>query len=65
VQIRGHRFSTEEGVVIFSPGVKAEIVKWTNTKILVIVPESATTGPVTVLLLCGSVSNKQYFTVKK
>jgi len=65
VKIRGHRFGTEKGQVIFSPGVKAKILEWTNTWILVVIPQSAVTGPVTVTVPCGSVSNEEYFTIKR
>lgn len=65
VKIRGRRFGTEPGEVIFSPEVNAEIVKWTSHKIWVIVPASATSGPVVVSVVCGSKSNKHYFTVKE
>lgn len=65
VEIRGRRFGTEEGKVIFPPDRRAKVVEWTNSKILVIVPHAATTGSVTVSIPCGSVSNKQYFTVTK
>jgi len=65
VKIRGRRFGTEEGAVVFTPEVKAEIVNWTTHRIWVIVPEAATTGPVVIRLPCGSESNTQYFTVNK
>lgn len=65
VKIRGRRFGTEKGEVIFSPEAKAEIVNWTMHRIWVIVPEAATSGPVVVRILCGSESNKQYFKVKQ
>jgi hypothetical protein len=65
VKIRGRRFGTEEGVVVFTPEVKAKIVNWTMHRIWVIVPESATSGPVVVRIPCGSESNTQYFTLKQ
>jgi len=65
VKIRGRRFGTEQGAVVFTPEVEAEIVNWTMHRIWVIVPETATTGSVIVRLPCGSESNMQYFTVKK
>jgi len=65
VKIRGRRFGTEQGAVVFTPEVTAEIVNWTIHRIWVIVPEAATTGPVVVRLPCGSESNTQYFTVKQ
>jgi hypothetical protein len=65
VRIRGRRFGLEAGTVTFSPGVKAEIVAWKNSRIWVIVPESAESGPVTVSVPCGSVSNEKHFTVKQ
>jgi hypothetical protein len=63
VEIRGHRFGTEKGSVTFSPDVKAEVVKWTNTQIWVVVPQTATSGRVTVSIPCGAVSNTSYFKV--
>jgi hypothetical protein len=65
VRIRGRRFRQAKGTVTFSPGVEAEIVHWQNSRISVIVPESAQSGPVTVSVPCGSVSNEQHFTVKE
>lgn len=65
VRIRGRRFGLEAGTVTFSPGVEAEIVNWKNSRIWVIVPQSATSGPVTVSVPCGSVSNEKHFTVKE
>lgn len=65
VEIRGRRFGTEEGEVIFSSDRKAKVVEWANTEIWVIVPRTATNGPVTVSVPCGSISNKEYFTVRK
>jgi len=65
VRIRGRRFKEEAGKVTFSPGVEAEIVTWKNSRIWILVPESATSGPVTVTLPCGSVSNEKHFTVKE
>jgi hypothetical protein len=65
VKIRGYRFGTEKGQVMFSPGVEAKILEWTNTWILVVIPQSAVTGPVTVTVPCGSVSNEHYFTIKR
>lgn len=63
VEIRGHRFGTEKGNVFFSPNVKAEVLEWTNTRISVIVPRSATSGRIGVSVPCGSVSNTSYFKV--
>lgn len=63
VKIRGWRFGAEKGEVVFSPEAKAEIVEWTFQRIWVIVPETATSGPVTVRIPCGAESNKEYFTV--
>ena len=77
VKIQGRGFGFERGEVIFaeksvpplglifSPEVKAEIVNWTFKRIWVIVPKSAESGPVFVRVSCGSVSNKQEFTVNK
>lgn len=55
----------EAGTVTFSPGVEAEIVNWKNSRIWVIVPESAKSGPVTVSVPCGSASNEKHFTVRE
>jgi len=65
IRIRGVRFRDKPGEVTFSPGVTGEIVRWGNKVIYVIVPESATSGPVTVSVPCGSVSNEKDFKVKK
>jgi hypothetical protein len=65
IVIRGRRFKTEPGKVSFSPNVKAEVVKWMNTRILVIVPQAATSGSITVSIPCGRVSNEVYFKVIK
>ena len=65
VEIRGRRFGTEKGNVFFRPNVKAEVLEWTNTKIWVIVPRSATSGRIGVSVWCGSVSNTYYFKVIK
>jgi hypothetical protein len=77
VKIQGERFGLERGEVIFteevslplqriiSPGVKAEIRNWTLHRIWVIVPQSATSGPVFVRVHCGSESNKKDFRVIK
>ena len=65
IRIRGVRFRREPGEVVFSPGVTGEIKRWGNTVIYVIVPESATSGPVSLSIPCGSVSNEKNFTVKE
>ncbi len=65
VRIRGRRFRQAKGTVTFSPGVEAQILSWQNSRISVVVPESAQSGPVTVSVPCGSVSNEQYFTVNQ
>jgi hypothetical protein len=65
VRIRGLRFGLEAGKVTFSPGVEAKIVNWKNSRIWVVVPESAESGSVTVAVPCGSMSNEKPFTVKK
>ena len=65
IRIRGVRFRREPGEVIFSPGVTGEIKRWGNTVVYVIVPESATSGPVSLSIPCGSVSNEKNFTVKE
>jgi hypothetical protein len=65
VRIRGRRFGLEAGKVTFSPEVEATIVNWKNSRIWVVVPESAESGPVTVSVPCGSVSNEKHFTLKK
>lgn len=63
VKIRGRRFGTEEGKVFFNPKVNAQVVRWSNSQIWVIVPQAATAGPVTVSKPCGAVSNETYFKV--
>ena len=65
IRIRGVRFGRKPGEVMFSPGVTGEIKRWGNTVIYVIVPESATSGPVSLSIPCGSVSNEKNFTVKE
>ncbi|MBW1675440.1 MAG: hypothetical protein JRJ79_02280 [Deltaproteobacteria bacterium] len=65
IRIRGVRFGREPGEVGFSPGIKGQIKRWGNKVIYVIVPESATSGPVTVSIPCGSVSNEKDFMVKE
>jgi len=65
IVIRGRRFKTEQGKVSFSPNVEAEVVKWMNTRILVIVPQVATSGSITVSIPCGRVSNEVYLKVIK
>ena len=65
IRIRGVRFRNEPGEVTFSPGVAGDIVRWRNTVIYVIVPESAESGPVTVSVACGSVSNEKFLRVKE
>jgi hypothetical protein len=65
VKIRGRRFGAERGEVVFTPEAKAKIANWTFHRIWVIVPESASSGPVVVRVPCGSESNKQHFTVNK
>ncbi len=65
VRIRGRRFGRNQGEVVFNPDIKAEIVTWKNSRIWVIVPQSAKSGPVKVSVPCGAVSNEKHFTVKK
>ncbi len=65
VRIRGRRFGLNQGEVVFNPDIKAEIVTWRNSRIWVIVPQSAKSGPVKVSVPCGAVSNEKHFTVKK
>ena len=65
VKIRGKRFGTEPGEVIFSNEVKAEILSWTMRIIWVIIPASSTSGPVVIRVQCGSESNKHYVTIKE
>ena len=65
VKVRGKRFGQEKGEVIFNPGIKAEVVSWTNRRINVTVPKGATSGPVTVSVPCGAVSNQKYFAIAK
>jgi len=77
VTIRGERFGTPRGEVVFTEGVsspldlivaptaKAEIVSWTFHRIMVKVPQSAATGSVFIKVHCGAESNKLNFTVRK
>jgi hypothetical protein len=64
IKIWGNRFGKEQGSVTFSPGVKSPILKWTNKRIWITVPEIAETGPVAVSAFCGELSNKIHFTIK-
>jgi hypothetical protein len=50
---------------VFAPEVKAEIMSWTNRRIMVIVPKSVASGPVFVRVPCGSKSNERDFTLNK
>lgn len=77
VKIQGRGFGFERGEVLFTEKVislqdlilpepaNAEIVNWTYKRIWVIVPKTAESGPVFVRIPCGSVSNKQDFTINK
>ena len=65
LKIRGRRFGTETGEVIFTTEAQGEIVNWTMHRIWVIVPESAASGPIVVRVPCGSESNTQYFTIRQ
>jgi hypothetical protein len=71
VTIHGERFGAPRGEVIFTWRfifafkVKAKIINWTFHRIWVIVPKSASSGPVFVRVNCGAKSNKREFTVKK
>jgi hypothetical protein len=77
VTIRGERFGTPRGEVIFTDKVsfplellvgdevEAEIVYWTFQRILVKVPQSAATGAVFIKVHCGAESNKLNFTVNE
>jgi hypothetical protein len=65
VKIQGDRFGAGRGEVIFAHKVKAEIISWTAHRILVIVPQSAASGPVVVKIPCGSESNQYAFEVSK
>jgi len=65
IEIRGNRLGHEQGSVVFSPGVKAEIIKWEYQRVRVRVPDNAETGLVYVSASCGENSNEEYFTVKR
>lgn len=65
IVIRGRRFGEESGKVFLAPNVEAEVVKWSNTRVWVIVPQAATSGSMTVSIPCGRVSNEVYFKVIK
>ncbi len=65
IVIRGRRFGEESGKVFLAPNVEAEVVKWSNTEVWVIVPQAATSGSITVSIPCGRVSNAVYFKVIK
>jgi hypothetical protein len=65
IVIRGRRFGEESGKVFLAPNVEAEVVKWSNTRVWVIVPQAASSGSMTVSIPCGMVSNEVYFKVIK
>ena len=61
IKIKGLNFGQDAGTVTFN-GVTASQINWTNKKIRVTVPATATTGPV-VVTAGGEVSNGVTFTV--
>lgn len=66
ISIQGWRFGDEEGSVVFSDGVAANVTLWRHQRIEVIVPEGAKTGNITVTTACGSDNKKgagSYFKV--
>jgi hypothetical protein len=63
IAIRGRRFGTEKGTVLFSSNVRAEVLEWTNTRIRVIVPQSAISGSFSISVPCDSMSNTKHFRV--
>jgi len=64
IKIRGSRFGKEQGMVTFTPGVKASIREWTFKRVFVIVPEGARTGPVFLTARCGEESNEVHCVIK-
>ena len=64
VTINGNRFGDIQGEVTFYDGIQADdIISWSNTTIVVTVPEGAMPGPVTVTTDEGVTSAGVHFTV--
>ena len=63
VTIRGRRFGTQEGLVIFSGNVAETVTMWVNNRITVVVPPGATTGDVFVTRACKNRSNAGYLKI--
>ena len=54
ISIQGWRFGDDEGSVVFSNGVNADVTTWRSQRIEVTVPEGAQTGNISVTTACGS-----------
>jgi len=63
VFVRGARFGRERGQVVFPPRVSADVLSWSHRRIEVTVPEGAASGPVTVKVSCGAISNGKVFSL--
>ena len=65
VIINGIGFGDIQGTsyVTFNPSLQAQIISWSNEKIIVTIPEGATSGPVTVYV--GNSSDYVFFEVRK
>jgi hypothetical protein len=62
--LRGHRFGSEEGKILFAGNAWGEVVFWRTHRVSVRVPLGATSGLVRVVSACGRASNGEYFNVK-
>ena len=62
--IKGEKFGDKSGIVTFYDDIEAEnIISWSNTSIVVVVPIGASQGPVTITTSDGITSNGLYFRV--
>ena len=61
VDIYGTGFGNTEGTSnVYFNGAMAQVISWSDTLIIAVVPGNATSGPVTVVLANGKVSNKNF-----
>jgi thermitase len=64
VTLRGSRFKSSPGKVIFESNIEGPVISWTNDKIVCQVPDGAVSGPVTVKTSEGT-SNGVTFSVSE
>lgn len=64
IKIRGSRFGSTPGSVVFASGPDAIIISWSRKRIYAAVPEGTPSGPVTVYSSCGPASNQVHLTIK-